>query len=167
MQLLHYANGILPHFTKSLPEHLISAATRVVQIYVHLKESAGLTLSQKEYRIFGQLLTCRTPLTASGNAYIVLGLCCFTAFPDLLLDRVAETEFVDWVKMQLDVDVGLLDEMVPMGGTHLEVLLLLASHLRSGQYKEISEILNEYLHVKVRLTSAVQFAVKNSSVYAG
>lgn len=144
------AHEILPRDALSLSEDLVPAALQIVQIYVQFKESAGLTLTTDEYRALGRLLTSRLTLSTSGNAFIVLGLCCYTALPDLLMDRSAEAEFVEWVRWQLEVDVALLDEQAPMGGTHLEVLLLLASHIRAGQYKEISEIISEYLDVKVR-----------------
>lgn len=123
-----------------------------MRLYIHLKESAELTLTTEELRTLSKLATCQTVgLSTLSNQFAVVGLCCFTLLPDLLVDRTVETDFVEWVRWMLDVDVTALDETVPDGGTHLEVLLLITSHLRAGQYKNIAEILSDCLGFKVRV----------------
>ena len=151
LQLLIHAYKLLPTTSLELTEAQVIPVMRIMRLYIHLKESAELTLTTEEHRTLSKLATCRTTgLSTLSNQFIVLGLCCFTLLPDLLVDRTVETDFVEWVKWMLEVDVAALDAMVPDGGTHLEVLLLITSHLRAGQYKNITEILSDCLGFKVR-----------------
>lgn len=45
------------------------------------------------------------------------------------------------------------------GGTHLEIFLLLASHLRAAHYKDVSLILSEHLGLKVSKISSAALSV--------
>ena len=117
-----------------------------------------LYLSVEEYRLIRRLLMCRPQgLSVLSNQYIILTLCAFTLLPDLFADTLAEVELVEWIKWQLAVDVQALDRVIPEGGTHLEIFLLLASHLRAAHYKDVSVILTEHLGIKVLSSSLFNF----------
>ncbi|OWA51393.1 Integrator complex subunit 2 [Hypsibius exemplaris] len=162
LQLLIRAYKLLPATTLELCDSEIVSVMQVMRLYIHLKESAELVLTTEEYRVLSKLAICRpTCLSALSNQFIVLQLCCFTLLPDLLVDRTVEVEFVEWIKQILQVDVKKLDEMVPDGGTHLEVLLLITSHLRASHYKLIAEMLSDCLSFKVAVKSNSTVRMKN------
>ncbi|XP_055329973.1 integrator complex subunit 2-like [Paramacrobiotus metropolitanus] len=148
LQLLTHAHKLLPEKPGLfLPDASLQSASRLIYLYATLKEAANLTLTNDEYRILSKLVTSRVKLTGSGNAFIILGVCCLVSFPELLSERTVEQEIVAWMKWILELDFSGLTG----GGTCLEALLLIVAHLRANEWKEVSAVISGYLLTKVNI----------------